>query len=91
MSQMSTDCIHIFSVTQTLTEDMSSQTTIQTILVNCYVMGKLVIFYIAIVFFNHEFFYQQYLILDTLSRILAGPDICPLVDILSHLKVRGTQ
>ena len=89
MTQKPTDCIHIFSINQTLAEDMPSQTTSQTNLMNHCVIVKLVIFCSAVVVLKHGFFYQHYLILDTLIQILAGPDSCIFGDITIHINIRG--
>ena len=46
------------------------------------VIGKLVIFFSAVIVLINEFLYLHYLIIDMFSQILAGPDICLLGDII---------
>ena len=53
--------------------------------------GFFFIFSSVAVVLKHKFFYQHYLILDTLSQILSGPDSCLLGDIIVHIKVWGAQ
>ena len=49
---------------------------------NYSVMGKLVIFFSAFIVLRDELLYLQYMIIHMFSRILAGPDICLLGDII---------
>ena len=75
MNLTSTYCIYIFSITKMITENTPFQTTTQENIMNHCLMDKLVIFCSVVVVLKHEFFHQNYLIIDTLSEILAGPDI----------------
>ena len=91
MIKTSTDCIQIFIITQTIAEDTPPQTTRQRNINNHCVVDKIFIFHSAVVVLKNEFFYRHYLILDTLSHILAGPDSSLLGDILVNVKLWGTQ